>query len=341
MLEKRNAYRRGACEWFRYTWPRHKELAFETKIIIPYRGRELHAFVDRSGEWLGSDDNRVILFQNDAELDPFALNALLLSSSLEFRLRALGGLSKLTGPGVYEFFNNQLARLPIPNLSQKDETRLGELGRRAHDLFRERYALAAAYRRELFGQMQQETAFAVYHDLAGDYGSLVSMNSPNPNRLGHLLGVRVAATEAGYTLWGEVTEEEDWREGEREWTVLAEVAVAHDALRRMLLFRALDLTEFDEAFRRKRKHTGKASENVLAAALRALTAPLFDSDVVRNLRILENLEKRVMDSVESNALEMVMLEAEAVEADIDAIAYRVYGVEDDRAEIEAALKMVL
>lgn len=36
-----------------------------------------------------------------------------------------------------------------------------------------------------------------------------------------------------------------------------------------------------------------------------------------------------------------MLEFKAVEAEIDAIAYRVYGVEAHRAEIEAALRVVL
>ena len=117
--------------------------------------------------------------------------------------------------------------------------------------------------------------------------------------------------------------------------------MAHDALRRTLLFRAFDLTEFDDSFRRKRKFTSEASENVLRAALRALTAPVFDSDAVRNLRIIENLEKRVMASVESGTLEAVMLEAKATEAEIDEIAYRVYGVEEQRAAIEEALRMVL
>ena len=340
-LESRNAYLRGSCQWFKYTWPRHKEMAFNTKIIIPYRGHELHAFVDESGEWLGSDDNRVVLFNEDAEMEPFALCALLLSSPLEFRLRALGGLSKLTGPGVYEFFNNQLERLPVPDLSADDETRLGALGRRAHELFRQRHALVEAYKRVLYGQIQQETPFWSYHDPAGDYGHLVSYTSSEPNRVGHLLGLRIEATEAGYRVWGEVTEAEDWREGEREWLELAEVTVAHQALRHLLLFRAHYQTEFDESFRRKQKFTQGDGENVLAAAFRSLSAPLYDSDMVRNLRILETLDKRVMESVESEALEQVMLAFKAAEADIDAATYRIYGVEEHRADIEAALKVVL
>jgi hypothetical protein len=59
------------------------------------------------------------------------------------------------------------------------------------------------------------------------------------------------------------------------------------------------------------------------------------------LRALENLDQRVMASVKSEGLEKVMLEFKAIEAEIDAIAYRVYGVEAHRAEIEAALRVVL
>lgn len=341
ILESRNAYKRGSCAWFRYAWPRHKEIAFNPKIIIPYRGKRLHAFVDDDGQWLGSDDNRVVLFEDSSKAIPYVICSLLLSAPLEFRLRALGGLSKLTGPGVYEFFNNQLGRLPIPELSPDDEKQLDELGRRAHELFRQRYALIETYRRVLGGQMSQETAFWVYHDPAGDYGHLVTYSSPNPNRLGHLLGLRVEASDTGYRLWGEVSDEEDWREGEREWAVLAEVAVSHEALRRLLLFRAHYLTEFDEGFRRKQKFTQSATENVLEVALRSLSAPEFDSDAARNLRILETLEARVQAEVTSEPLEKVMLELGATEREIDAIAFRVYDVEAHRSDIEEALKVVL
>ena len=230
---------------------------------------------------------------------------------------------------------------PFPALSEKDEAHLAELGRRAHELFRQRYGLVEAYQRVLYGQIQQETPFWSYHDPAGEYGHLVSYTSPEPNRTGHLLGMRAEATASGYALWGEVTGAEDWREGEREWVVLAEVAVAHEALRHLLLFRAHYQTEFDDGFRRKQKFTQGSGENVLTAAFRALSAPLYDSDAVRNLRVLENLEKRVMESVASKALAEVMLEFKATEAEIDTIAYRVYNVEEYRADIEAALRVVL
>lgn len=339
-LEGRAAYRRGNCEWYRFTWPLHADVHFAAKIMMPYRASENVFAVDETGDWLGLT-NTTHVFCNDFAADLYALSALLNSKVLNFRYRALGGLGKLTGKGMFEYFENQVGDLPIPELSDKDESQLADLGRRAHELFRQRYALVEGYRRVLSSQVHRELPFWTYHDSAGDYGHLVSYSSPDPNRLGHLLGLRVEATETGYRLWGEVTEEEDWREGEREWTVLAEVAVSHEALRRMLLFRAHYLTEFDEGFKRRQKFTQSASENVLRAAFAALSAPTYDPDPTRNLRILDNLERRVGSEVEGDTLEKVMLGFAATEAAIDDIAFRVYGVEEHRNEIEEALKVVL
>lgn len=140
--------------------------------------------------------------------------------------------------------------------------------------------------------MQQQVSFWHLHDPAGDYGPFVSYSSPNPNRVGHLLGLRAEATDTGYALHGEVCEDDNWREGERTWELLAEVEVSHEALRRVLLYRAHYLTEFDDAFRRRQRLTQGNGERVLAAALRELSAPLFNEDVTRNLRILDNLDKK-------------------------------------------------
>lgn len=109
----------------------------------------------------------------------------------------------------------------------------------------------------------------------------------------------------------------------------------------MLLFRAHYLSEFDDSFKRRQKFTQGKGKNVLEVAFRTLTGPLYDNDAVRNLRVLENLDKRVMDKSENQGLDEVMLEFVAVESEINEIAYRVYGVEEHREEIEAALKVVL
>ncbi|MGQ0548177.1 MAG: hypothetical protein ACT4PY_00690 [Armatimonadota bacterium] len=198
-----------------------------------------------------------------------------------------------------------------------------------------------AFLKHVYGLPHKNVAFAYYHDPAGSYASVVAYTSPDPNAVGHLLALRVQATTQGYLLNGEVTEEEDWEEGEREWRVLAEVRVADTALRRMLLFRAVYLTEFDKRFKGKRKHTGRNGENLVLAALRALSAPVYDEIPARNLRTVEGRIKEVEREVETSALEEVLLEAGQVRVAIDDIAFRIYGLETHRSTVENALRMVL
>lgn len=348
-LEARKVFQSSSYEWFHLHRPRERTKGgepytlFSPKLFFPRRAAYNRFAVDETGEIGFKSDVASFIYnpQDEKAANLYALCALLNSKVLNFRYRALGGLGKLTGKGMFEYFENQVGDLPIPDLSEEDEAQLAELGRRAHELFRQRYALVEAYRRVLASQPHQEPAFWAYHDPAGDYGHLVSSESPDPNRLGHLLGLRVQATERGYMLWGEVTEDEDWREGEREWAMLAEVSVSHAALRRLLLFRAHYLTEFDEGFKRRQKFTQSASENVLRAAFATLSAPTYDPDPTRNLRILDNLERRVGSEVAGDPLEKVMLGFAATEAAIDDVAFRVYGVEEHRSEIEEALKVVL
>jgi len=352
-LEARKVFQSGSYSWFHLHRPREgmrddqPYTLFSPKLFFPRRASYNRFAVDETGEIGFKSDVASFIYRPDEgkSSDLYVLCALLNSKVLNFRYRALGGLGKLTGKGMFEYFENQVGDLPIAKLSPEDETRLGELGREAHALFRRRYALMEAYGEAFSGQMQQPVSFWHFHDPAGDYGPFVSYRSPDPNRVGHLLGLRVEATERGYKLWGEVCEDDNWREGERTWELLAEVQVSHEALRRTLLYRAHHLTEFDDAFRRKQRLTqGNAQgngERVLAAALRELSAPLFDEDVTRNLRILDTLDKRVMDSATGEPLGQVMLASGRVETEIDDIAYRIYGVEAHQGEIEAALKVVL
>ena len=316
---------------------------FSPKLFFPRRASYNRFAVDETGEVGFKSDVASFIYRPDEgkSADLYALCALLNSQVLNFRYRALGGLGKLTGKGMFEYFENQVGDLPIADLSPENDTRLGELGREAHALFRRRYALVAAYTEAFSGLMQQPVSFWHFYDPAGDYRPFVSYRSPDPNRVGHLLGLRAEATEMVYTLHGEVCEDDNWREGERTWELLAEVEVSHEALRRTLLYRAHYLTEFDDAFRRKQRLTRGNGERVLVAALRELSAPLFDEDATRNLRILNNLDKRVMSAATGEPLTQVMLASNRVEAEVDAVAYRVYGVEAHSEEIEAALKVVL
>lgn len=343
-LKARAAYQRGDCAWYQFTWPLHKERHFKTKIMVPYRVWENRFVVDELGEWLGLT-NTTHIFCADSAYSAHYVCALLNSKVLEFRYRALGGLGKLTGRGMFEYFENQVGDLPIPTFedpqNHPDHQRLAQLGREAHRLFRERFTVVTAF--ETKSQSISDYAlvpFWHYHNPSGSYSTLIAWESPDPNREGHLLALRTEPTAEGYYLWGETTEDEDWREGEREWTLLAHVSVSDPALRRYLLARAVYLTEFDEVFRRKQKLTTNFG-NLVTAAFKTLPAVRYDDDPARNLKIFETLEKRVASEVGRSDLEAILLRQKEVEEEINTIAYRLYGVQKYKKTIEEALRVVL
>jgi type I restriction-modification system DNA methylase subunit len=125
-LEDRAAFKRGDCEWWRYTWPLHKELFHLPKVVSPYMATTSTFAVDTSNEAMYLTDTTVIYITNP-DIPIHALCALLNSDILDFRFHYL---TKLKGGGVKEFFAKQVERQPIPFNSQNSETslRLNELG---------------------------------------------------------------------------------------------------------------------------------------------------------------------------------------------------------------------
>jgi len=343
-LKSRDVYKHPSShyEWFQLHRPR--ETLFRPKIFFPRRAPENRFAVDETGEIGFKSDVAAFLKNPNASHDLYYICALLNSKVLEFRYRAMGGLGKLTGRGMFEYFENQVGDLPIPLFkdpaNHPDHARLSQLGREAHELFKECYQLVTTYHLRSQELAHEVVPFELYHDPAGDYRDLMEWRSPDPNCDGHLLGLRVEPTQEGYVLWGEVTEDEDWREGDREWIELASVEIRYPALRRYLLARAVYLTEFDEASRRKQKFTDEIS-NLVKAAFKALTAPCYDDDQTRNLKIIENIEKRVASEVGRTDLEVILMRQQEVEQEINDVAYRLYGVAQYRDVIEAALKIVL
>ncbi len=345
-LTERAAYLEGSCKWYALHRSRRRgdHWHLRPKILCPYRAPGNHFSVDETGELAGLTDTTVIFVKDDDLNKLHTLACLLNSAVLEFRYRAMGGLGKLTGRGMFEYFTNQVGDLPIPTFddptNHPDHQRLSQLGREAHQLFNECYQLVTTYHTESQGLDHEMAPFKIYHDPAGDYRDLIEWRSPNPNREGHLVGLRVEPTPEGYVLWGEITEDENWREGDREWIELARVEIRYPVLQRFLLARAVYLTEFDEVFRRKQKFTDGMS-NLVNAAFKALTAPCYDDDQTRNLKIIENIEKRVVSEVGRIDLEVILIRQKEVEREINDIAYRLYGVEHYRDVIEAALRRVL
>lgn len=257
----------------------------------------------------------------------------------------MGGLGKLTGRGMFEYFANQIDDLPIPRFDDPEENpdhqRLSDLGREAHELFSARYQVVTTYEAKSRSIASHDRVpLWRYHDPVGSYRDLIHWESPNANREGHLLDLRVEPTPDGYVLWGEITEDDDWREGEREWIPLAEVTIEHAPLRRFVLAHAVHQTEFDEAFQRKQKLTREIG-NLVQAAFETLEMPRYDDDQTRNLKLIEDVEQRVAAEADRSDLETILLRQKAVEDEIDDIAYRLYGVEAYRDVIEDALKVVL
>jgi hypothetical protein len=108
-LESRAAYRRGDCEWWKYTWPLHKELYGRPRMLCPYLAATNRFAIDSHNEFLSLTDTTV-LFDNGQPEDLRYIAALLNSRLLTWRFRTIG---KLKGQGQREYFWNSVSRLPI------------------------------------------------------------------------------------------------------------------------------------------------------------------------------------------------------------------------------------
>jgi type I restriction-modification system DNA methylase subunit len=140
-LEDRAAYKRGDCLWFKYSFPLHKGYYHFPKIICPYRAEKNRFYIDEDAELKVYTDTTVI-FPKDSDripllkgqmpveeaLDLHYILGLLNSSLLTFRYKGIG---KLTSKGIYEYFWNQIGRLPIkvPDFENNQEVELYNLVR--------------------------------------------------------------------------------------------------------------------------------------------------------------------------------------------------------------------
>ena len=353
-LESRAAYKEGSCNWFSLHRSRRKNehFHFRPKILCPYRASQNRFSVDLTGNLAGLTDTTEIFLRDIYQFDTdnpklnrlYALTSLLNSKVLEFRYRALGGLGKLTSRGMFEYFENQIGDLPIPYFADpendKDHQLLAILGQEAHQLFEQKLAMILTYHQKSSTIPSDQTSLNYYHNLLGDYALDIEWQSLEPNREGHLLSLRIDPLTDGYKIWGEITEEEDWKEGDRQWLELATVSIKSPHLRRYLLARLIYLTEFDTAFRRKQKLSREIG-NLVNAAFDALKVNLYDRDRFSNLRVLEVIEQRVEQEIGRSDLENILLRQTEIKQQIDQIAYRLYGVEEYIEMIEQALNLVL
>lgn len=109
-LLARAAFVRGNCEWWRYSWPLHRDYFSRARILCPYRARTNRFALDEERRFLGITDTTV-LYDNGQPEDLRYILGLLNTDLLTARFRFIG---KLLGGGVVEYYENTVSRLPIP-----------------------------------------------------------------------------------------------------------------------------------------------------------------------------------------------------------------------------------
>jgi hypothetical protein len=109
-LTSRAAYKRGNCEWWKFTWPLHKAHFGKARLICPYRARENRFALDQQATRLPITDTTV-LYDNGQPEDLRYILGVLNSRLLTARFRLIG---KLLGGGVVEYYENTVKKLAIP-----------------------------------------------------------------------------------------------------------------------------------------------------------------------------------------------------------------------------------
>jgi len=347
-LESRAAFKEGSCRWYSLQRSRRKDghHHFRPKILVSYRADRSRFAVDEGGALAGLTDTTAIFCKHDNLATLHTLCALLNSLPLEFRFRALGGLGKLTGRGMFEYFENQIADLPIPDFAAPENAApladLAAHSRALHALFADRLKVVEAWREVVEGVLTRPMVpLANYCDLAHPtYGRIVHASSPHAAFAGEIVALRVE-TPASDTLLlrGLVTDPDD-DDAPRTWLPVAHLRVTHTGVRRLLLARLVDLTEFDDKFRNRRS-LGKG-DSVLDVALQAVTVPQFDArDAARNLAVVEQLGEEVAARVGRCDIDGILLAWQDHRRAVDDVALGLYGVTEHRALMQEALRVVL
>jgi hypothetical protein len=101
--------RRKTSKWWNYAFPMHRDYYHFDKLWCSYRARNNEFVYDDTQKFIGLTNTTVIFGNNDKYHLKFIL-ALLNSKLLNFRYKSIG---KQTGGGVFEYFENQITKLPI------------------------------------------------------------------------------------------------------------------------------------------------------------------------------------------------------------------------------------
>ena len=117
LLLNRATVKNEGREWWRYARPLHKEYYNLNKIWCSYRSKSNKFVFDGTNDYIGLT-NTTVIFDTNKKLSLKYLLALLNSSTLDYRYKSIG---KQTGNGVYEYFENGVGKLPIPEISLEQQ----------------------------------------------------------------------------------------------------------------------------------------------------------------------------------------------------------------------------
>ena len=109
--------RRKTRPWWNFTFALHSNYYHLPKIFSNYRNRTNEFALDENSEFIGFT-NTTVIFDTNEEISIKYLLALLNSKVLSFRYQSIG---KQTGNGQYEYFENGISKLPIPEISLSDQ----------------------------------------------------------------------------------------------------------------------------------------------------------------------------------------------------------------------------
>ncbi len=118
-LKSRAAYKRGNCEWWKFTWPLHRGHYSRMRLVSPFLARENRFALVADDHFVGLTDT-IVLFEDEQPESLKYLLGLLNSQLLTVRFRSIG---KLKGGGIFEYFWNSVSKLPIyrPNLESTSD----------------------------------------------------------------------------------------------------------------------------------------------------------------------------------------------------------------------------
>jgi TaqI-like C-terminal specificity domain len=171
-LKGRAAFKRGDCEWWKFTWPLHKDFYDRDKLFCPYLATSNRFALDINNRYLGLTDTTV-LFDNEQTEDLRYFLALLNSTLLTFRFRFIG---KLKAGGVLEYFWNSVSQLPIRRIKlqsgpeKKAHDALVELADRACLLSEQMTEAQTGQDQEVFARQiraVEESIDAIVYELYG------------------------------------------------------------------------------------------------------------------------------------------------------------------------------